>query len=449
VLVVTRADLADPGPALARARAEVDATSLAGIPAVVVSGRTGEGLDDLRAALVTVLASVPAPDPAAPVRLWVDRRFHVRGTGTVVTGTLPAGTVAPGSVLTVNGAEARVRGVEALGVPRPSVSGVARVALDLGGHAPPVERGDALVAPDAFHATTRVDVRFTGAGSPPERPVLHVGSAHVGTRTRVLGPGLARLVLDRPLPLRYADRAILRDPGNRRVWGVDVLDPAPARRPRDLAAHDGTPEAELRLRGVVRRSLLARIGSPYEPLPAGTVAAGDWLVAPHLVDDLRSRLVALAERPVAPAEAANALGLPDPAIVTALVAPPLRIEDGRIAGPGGLPEHLLEAAAVLCEELTGFVAPDAGRLDELGLDGRALAALHRAGLLLRVDDRVVLLPGADDRAVDVLAGLEQPFTTSAARQALGTSRRVVLPLLAHLDASGRTVRLADDRRRLR
>ncbi|HET6938155.1 MAG TPA: SelB C-terminal domain-containing protein, partial [Nocardioides sp.] len=42
-----------------------------------------------------------------------------------------------------------------------------------------------------------------------------------------------------------------------------------------------------------------------------------------------------------------------------------------------------------------------------------------------------------------------PFTTSAARQALGTSRRVALPLLAHLDRTGRTVRLADDTRRLR
>src|SRR4051794_7964783 len=81
LLVVTRADLADPAPALRRARAEVDATTLLGIPSVVVSGRTGAGLDELRSTLAGVLASVPAPDPAADVRLWVDRRFHVRGAG--------------------------------------------------------------------------------------------------------------------------------------------------------------------------------------------------------------------------------------------------------------------------------------------------------------------------------------------------------------------------------
>ena len=450
VLVVTRSDLADPSSALARARAEVDTTSLAGIPSVVVSGRTGAGLDSLRSVLGGVLATVPAPDPAADVRLWVDRRFHVRGAGTVVTGTLPAGTVSPGVVLTVDGVEVRVRGVEALGTPRDRVSGVARVALDLGGHAPDVARGSALLTPGAFVPTTRVDVRLSGPGKPPERPVLHIGSAHVGTRARLVGPGLARLVLERPVPLRYDDRAILRDPGNRRVWGVRVLDPVPARRPRDLASHDGTAEAELRLRGVVRRSLLARIGAPRTPLPEGTLVAGDWLVAPGLVSGLRARLADLVtDRPVAPAEAANALGLPDPAIVTALVAPPLRVDAGRVAGPGGLPPDLIRAASVLRDELSGFAAPEAGRLDSLGLDAAALATLHRAGLLLRVDERVVLLPGADERAVVVLAQLEQPFTTSAARQALGTSRRVVLPLLAHLDATGRTVRLADDRRRLR
>jgi selenocysteine-specific elongation factor len=66
-----------------------------------------------------------------------------------------------------------------------------------------------------------------------------------------------------------------------------------------------------------------------------------------------------------------------------------------------------------------------------------------------VGDGVALLPGSDDDAVKLLSTLQQPFTTSQARQALGTSRRVVLPLLAHLDRTGRTVRLPDDTRRIR
>src|SRR6185503_6194256 len=115
LLVVTRADLADPGPALDRARAELAATSLRDAPAVVVSGRTGRGLSHLRTTLADVLRAMPAPDPGADVRLWVARRFHVRGAGTVVTGTLPAGTIRAGDTLSFEGRPVRVRAVESLG----------------------------------------------------------------------------------------------------------------------------------------------------------------------------------------------------------------------------------------------------------------------------------------------------------------------------------------------
>jgi selenocysteine-specific elongation factor len=73
----------------------------------------------------------------------------------------------------------------------------------------------------------------------------------------------------------------------------------------------------------------------------------------------------------------------------------------------------------------------------------------RAGALVRLADGVVLAPGALERAVEVLAGLTQPFTTSEARQALDTSRRVALPLLLALDQQGATQRLPDDRRAVR
>ncbi|MBA3524011.1 MAG: SelB C-terminal domain-containing protein, partial [Geodermatophilaceae bacterium] len=66
-----------------------------------------------------------------------------------------------------------------------------------------------------------------------------------------------------------------------------------------------------------------------------------------------------------------------------------------------------------------------------------------AGALLRIADGVVLLPGADGRAAALLAELPQPFTLSAARQRLGTSRRVAVPLLELLARQGRTRRTAD------
>src|SRR4051812_39226866 len=92
LLVVTRADLAPPGSAAAQASAELAETSLGTVETVAVSGLTGAGLDDLRAALDRLVARLPTPDVGAPVRLWVDRAFSIRGSGTVVTGTLGAGS---------------------------------------------------------------------------------------------------------------------------------------------------------------------------------------------------------------------------------------------------------------------------------------------------------------------------------------------------------------------
>ncbi|MDX6357071.1 MAG: selenocysteine-specific elongation factor [Nocardioidaceae bacterium] len=463
VAVVTRADLADPASALARLRSEVDLTSLAGAPTVVVSGRTGAGLDKLRTALRDVLSAMPQPDPAADVRLWVDRVFHVRGAGTVVTGTLPAGTLRVGDHLAFGATPLRVRGLESLGLPVDEVSGVARVAVRLGSRPDGLSRGDVLVTPDAFLAVAEVDVRLRGVGRLPERPLLHVGATQQSVHARPLGDDFARLRLEPPLPLRHGDRMALRDPGSRSLWGAEVVDAAPpplvrrgAARDRagQLAARGAGLAGELAARGVVRHSVLQRLGVPIEPLPGGARRVGDWLVSADRWRGWYDELLAAvrsAEDGLSPAAAAHLIGLPDADLATALVAPPLRLAAGRIVLDTGLAEPLRSALDVLREELGGgpFGAPAADRLSELGIERTTLARLGRSGELLVLDGGIVLLPGADDEAARLLADLPQPFTTSEARRALGTSRRVALPLLAHLDRIGRTVRLPDDRRRLR
>jgi selenocysteine-specific elongation factor len=464
VVAVTRSDLADPAPALARARAEVDRTSLVGAPAVVVSGRTGAGLDELRGVLGEVLAAVPPPDPDADVRLWVDRAFHVRGTGTVVTGTLPEGGVRAGDRLDIGGEEVRVRGVESLGRRTPTVTGVARVALALAPPVPPgLGRGSVLVTPGAFAEVREVDVRVRGDGPLPERPLLHVGSTHVAVRARPLGDRHARLRLPSSLPLRHGDRAILRDPGSRELWGVEVVDAAPpalgrrgsaAARAAALTARRGDLADEVAARGVVRRSLLRRLGVTGDPAAAGLAVHGDWLVSSDLLAAWRRALVdAVGAEPdgLAPAAAARTVRLPDPALLDLVVTSPVALRQGRLMVDRGLDEPTEHALRTVRAELEAdpFRAPDAERLATLRLDRATLARLARAGQVLLLGEGVVLLPGADDLAARRLAGLEQPFTTSQARQALGTSRRVALPLLAHLDRTGRTVRLPDDTRRVR
>jgi selenocysteine-specific elongation factor len=131
LLAITRSDLADPEPVMADALERLSATTLGCTEAIAVSAPTGVGLVDLSAALERLVASLPAPDIDARVRLWVDRSFTMRGFGTVLTGTLGAGRIAVGDPLELADETVVVRGLESLGRGAPSLSAVSRVALNL------------------------------------------------------------------------------------------------------------------------------------------------------------------------------------------------------------------------------------------------------------------------------------------------------------------------------
>jgi selenocysteine-specific elongation factor len=479
LLAVTKCDLADPATALAQSRARIARSSLGEMAAVAVSAVTGSGVDDLRAALDRVAAALPAPDHSAPVRLWLDRSFTMRGSGTVVTGTLSAGSVAVGDVLeTQDGRTVVVRGVQSAGRALTRIGAVSRVALNLRGIArTDLRRGDVLLTPDAWHRTWVVDVRLHPPGRLPAALVLHVGTAAVPVRIRPLGEddeGLARLTAGRALPLRAGDRAILRDPGRHTVAaGVLVLDADPpplarrgaaAARAHELARATGVADlaAEVTRRGAVRRAHLARLGVPLGDA-AQFRGAGDWLVSAaqwqrwqqHLAEEVAAWAVRNPLDPAAPVAALRRrLQIPDDAVVTSLAqAAGLQIRDGRITRADAVSsalDQLEPALRELAARLAGqpFAAPERADLVALGLGRRELAAAERAGRLLRLAEDIVVLPDAVDLAAAELKNLPQPFTTSEARQALGTTRRVVIPLLEYLDRVGRTERVDPNHRRV-
>ncbi|MGN6301607.1 MAG: selenocysteine-specific translation elongation factor [Angustibacter sp.] len=475
LLVVTRSDLADPAPAQAAAREHLEGTGLAQVGSVAVSARTGEGMEALRAAIAELVRSLPRPDTTAPVRLWVDRSFTVRGAGTVVTGTLSAGTLRTGDRLDLlSGEQAVVRGLQSLGSQRTQVEAVARVAVNLRGTPrAAVQRGDALTAPGRFVQADLVDVRCAGLDAKaPSQALLHLGSAQVEASLRHLGDDLWRLRLARPLPLRIGDVGLLRDPGRHAVLsGVTVLDVDPpalgrrgaaAARAAQLAAVTGRPDAaaELDRRGVVRRSHLVAMGVPPEQVRA--VPGGEeWLVAPARADDLARRLLEVVEAhdratPLDPGltvEAARAaLDVPATAVVEAVVRSPLRLLQGRVVDSRRGADELPPAVLRGVEQVTArtsqlpLAPPDADELRGLGLGPRELAAAVRAGRLVEVSPGVVVAPPGVVAAAGALRALEGPFTVAAARDAWGTSRRVAVPLLELLDRQGVTRRLPDDRR---
>ncbi|MBJ7453128.1 MAG: selenocysteine-specific translation elongation factor, partial [Blastococcus sp.] len=178
LLAVTKSDLADPAPVLADVRERLAATSMGEVPAVAVSALTGAGVPEFTAALERLLAGLPAPDPAAPVRLWIDRAFTIKGAGTVVTGTLAAGAVAPEDRLRLGDRDVVVRGVQSLDRQVERAEATARVALNLRGVAvEEISRGDALLTPGAFRSTAELDVSLAGAVEDrlPGEAVVHVG----------------------------------------------------------------------------------------------------------------------------------------------------------------------------------------------------------------------------------------------------------------------------------
>jgi selenocysteine-specific elongation factor len=522
LLVITRSDLADPSGAQAQALAEISATSLGSssssgsvsgsvsgdgrVEAVAVSVVTGAGLPELRAALGRLAAALPVPDAEAPVRLWVDRSFSIKGSGTVVTGTLPAGTVATGQELqlTPSMRPVRIRGIQSLGEAATQVSGVARVALNLRGIPAEVPaRGTALIDEASWTLTTQLDVRLhiPAQQKLPAELTVHIGSARTVARIRLLTPApaaaapatppagptasaalaplaasttpaapvasgvFARLTLREALPLHVGDRLLLRDPGAASPWllGATVLDVAPpplTRRgaarsaARELASWPEIPRAAdlLHRHGLLRVSALRAMGVADIPLPAAPGWCADPVHWKKLHADLAAAAAVYAKRdPLAtgmPADAARAvLNLPDRVLVDAL----LRAMPAKAPVAPALPANIAAAVNTIRKDLAAqpFAAPEVNRLRELGLDVKAIAAAARAGLLLRITEQIVLAPGADTAAAGVLASLPQPFTTAQAREALGTTRRVAIPLLEYLDRARITERLPDDRRRVR
>ncbi|UQX86929.1 selenocysteine-specific translation elongation factor [Jatrophihabitans telluris] len=467
VLAVTRSDLADPRPVIDDAHARLRGTGLQGLDAVAVSGTTGQGLPELRQALGRMVAALPQPRVDGPMRLWVDRAFTIRGSGTIVTGTLGAGRIVEGQSLELNGGRVQVRGLQELGVRVASAQAVARVAVNLRGvDRDDVRRGDCLLSPGDWRWTDSVDVALDEIqGDLAGEIMVHIGAAATSARLRLLNPDSARLTLLHRLPLRVGDRAVLRDPGQQVVAaGAIVVDPDPPSLTRrgDASLRGavvasrlaGTVADQVRRRGAIREADLLALGVVGDQ-ENGVMRQGEWLVDPDRWADWIAALGAFVDdhaaghpqQPGTPDEAARrAIALPDPALLAPLAAEiGLRSTGGRLSRPGvrssmGRAEASLAALERRWRD-NPLDAPDRNELAELGLGPREIAAATSIGRALRLATDVIVSPGAVDQATAELGKVSGPFTSSDARLLLGVSRRVAIPLLEHLDSLGVTTRI--------
>ena len=481
IIVLTRMDN---GQRISEAnvRDKVAGTSLSVAPIFAVSARTGEGMEELRGGIDKLLPAdeVLQQACAMPARTWIDRAFSIKGAGTVVTGTWAAGSVNIGDrlkLVTASGEhDVTVRGLHSENSAVDKAEPVMRLALNLRGvDADAISRGDVLTeAESTWWQPEVIDVRWrTGPklDGVPRKLNLHVGTASVPVHVRGLDAEHARLTLQgRAFPLRLGDRLALRGPGLDALAGVEVVDMdppllnrrgAPVRRAQAL--RDQNPfdaSAYVARKEAVMKETLAAAGFDVANKPASLVEFRSWWVNAQAIARWTAQLRTLFDTHLTHhhlsdglplATALSALALPDDSLVSIAVAGARLKRDGAIIrdphaalrdlGPAEKSVAIVEAQ--LAKE--PFVAPDAGTLDELGLGPIELAAAERAGRLLRVGP-IVLLPSAPQQAAEILGQQPGEFTLSQARQALGTTRRVAVPLLEYMDARGLTRRTSDSAR---
>lgn len=450
--------------AVAEVRERIRGTFLADAPLCLVDAPTGAGLDDVRRALDALVAHAAARADSGRPRLWIDRVFAARGAGTVVTGTLTGAAIAEDDELVVApGAgphhrplPVRVRAIQAhrraLGRAEPG----GRVALNLVGvERGQLARGQALVRPGQWEPATVYDASLTvlaGLGHDVGRRgayQLHVGSAQHPVHVRLLGAealapgerGTARLHLPLPLPLLPGDRYVLRESGrSETVGGGEILVVAPV-----TTAARARPDASVAYvvaeRGWVRADLLERLtGQACAP------ELGPWVVDPAVraaaAAALRDRLAATSGRGLE----LTTLTEHERALIGALEG--VVVADGRallatdaVADATGLGvEGYLAALAA---------APFAPPLpSDHGVDAATLRELIRRKVVVATQGcwfsahAVATAIAAVER---LLAKDPEGFTVSELREALDTSRKYALPLLAHLDAVGITRRRGDRR----
>jgi selenocysteine-specific elongation factor len=442
VVAVTKADAADPETlelALEEARELVP-----GADVIAVSAKTGAGLDELRAAIARQAEQVAQRHKVAvdgPARLYVDRVFSLRGVGTIVTGTLWSGTVGEGDRLRVEprGLDVRIRSVQVHDRPVARAEAGQRVAANLAGvERDQLRRGDALVTPDAFARSYRLDVSLEPLRAIPASVTVHHGTAQIPARVVRASDDLAQLRLAAPAVAARGDRVVLRT--DTTVGGGVVLDPAPPRRlDVERLHHVQAGDA----RAIVHEPVPARALEVRGLDTSGLERADGWVFSREWLADLEAEL----RSHIAVADALDP-GVAPPAEPWAdVVVPllPLERRGAKLYLPGATAKlGAREAAAEALErelEAAGF--------EPVKVEDAALARyLEEDGRLVRVGDGLAVSTAAYERARDALveectrAGR---ITLARLRDLLGITRRPAQLLLERFDADGLTRRIGDER----
>lgn len=251
LVVITKRDLVDDEMLLLvedEVRELVADSFLSSAPIIAISARTGQGMDDLKAALKETARRVTPRSTESTARLPVDRAFSMKGFGAVVTGTLVSGEIGEGDELELlpQRLSVRVRGTQVHGKAVSRAVAGQRTAVNLGGiEVSQIERGMVLAPAGQLRSTQIIDAYLEVLPSASRavrtraRIRVHIGAAEVLGRVRVLdetgevspgSSGFVQLRLESPVAAVHGDRFIVRtySPAETIAGGI-VLDPFAAK----------------------------------------------------------------------------------------------------------------------------------------------------------------------------------------------------------------------------
>jgi selenocysteine-specific elongation factor len=458
---------------------------------LATSAHTGAGIPELREAIARAARSICARSADDLFRLPVDRAFSIKGTGTVVTGTVWSGRLAKEQTVRVLPGDrtARVRGIQGHGAGLEAATPGTRAAIALATlTVDEVPRGSSLVSDPLWRTTTSAlaDVSLVEGIESEIRPRtwfrFHVGTSEVGVRVVARKPSGdapfgARLMFDSPVVLRAGDRFVVRTsaPLNTIAGGV-IVDPYASKRARAWPTGLSGSERLTRLidesghDGLEMSSLPVRLGEPggqcanlIGHLSATVVATQTRLFPATALSELRGALLEATER----YHFQNALepGIGVQALRTAsrwhpeatqwaideLVRSNVLVHGaGVVAIPSWTPSPTPSQRAVIDQvlrrlEAAGSAPPSVAELAmEIGGEvGAELRFLERGGKVVQVEpDRYFTtdqLKLVLDKIQSVMAGGVEK-TPSELRESLDLSRKFLIPILEYCDRLGLTAR---------
>lgn len=230
---------------------ELEGTFLEHAPVVKVSAATGQGIPELIETIERLTADeVVEKDIHTIPRLPIDRVFSLSGFGTIITGTLLAGTICKEDTLQMYpiGKECKIRSIQVHGENVDKCYAGQRVAINISNlKKSEIHRGCVLAPPNNMKNTMLLDVKMNILPSSMRiltnhtRLHLFTGTSEILCRAVLLdkdeiGPGesgYVQLRLEEEIALRRGDKFIVRfySPMETIGGGV-VLEPNPTKKKR-------------------------------------------------------------------------------------------------------------------------------------------------------------------------------------------------------------------------